>query len=265
MTGPDPGAWTEERLLAALRGAGARALERVRFKRNRSTIWSLTAGGTALNLHEGYRSAPWSRLRHFSTIARRPDRSHPDTRDAMAEVKAWPGLEPALERARRADVGGRTGRVAGSGRVRPGPCCASPAQLAWLRALYDRLNRERFGGRLPGGLHLRLSRRMRSRLGHMRGHVADGRRYVVEIALSVDLMLEGNGRVRVDTLLHEMAHAADWLADGGRGHGPGWKAWARTAGCEPRACTRTTVIRRRRADEEVRRVPPGMDAGRDVP
>lgn len=150
----------------------------------------------------------------------------------------------------------------GTGRPReesPGPCCATPGQLAYLRRLYDRLNRERFQGTLPSALHLRLSARMRSRLGHMRGHVVDGRRYVVEIALSVDRMLEGNRRCRVDTLVHEMAHAADWLVDGGRGHGASWKVWARRAGCEPRACTRAPVIRRRRAGEPVHRVPPMRD------
>lgn len=249
--------WTEERLLAALRAAGAEELERVRFRSNRSTIWSLTASGTALNLHEGYRSAPWSCLRHFATIARRPDRSEPGTRAAVGAVRGWSGLLPALARARRRPrKKGRRGRTR---EVRPGPCCATPAQLAYLRRLYGRLNRERFQGALPDALPIRLSTRMRTRLGHMRGHVAEGRRYVVEIALSVDLMLEGNGRCRIDTLLHEMAHAADWLVDGGRGHGSSWKTWAGRAGCVPRACTGMAPVRRR-AREPVRRVPPLPDA-----
>lgn len=248
--------WTEERLLASLREAGAEELERVRFRNNRSTIWSLTAGGTALNLHEGFRRASWSCLRHFATIARCPDRSDPGTRAAAAAVRAWPDLRPALERARHVHrtCGVPRSRSPGPERVRPGPCCATAEQLRYLRELYRRLEHERFGGVLPGDLHLRLSVRMRSRLGHMRGHTAGGRRYVVEIALSVNLMLEGNGPCRVETLLHEMAHAADWLVDGGRGHGPSWKAWAARAGCEATARIRRPV-ERRRGSEPVHRVP----------
>jgi hypothetical protein len=90
----------------------------------------------------------------------------------------------------------------------------------------------------------------------MRGHVREGRRVVVEVALSLDLMLGGNDELRTDTLLHEMAHAADWLVDGGRGHGPSWKAWARRVGCRERACTRMPLVRRARPGVAVRRVPP---------
>jgi hypothetical protein len=83
----------------------------------------------------------------------------------------------------------------------------------------------------------------------------DGRRRVLEIALNVDLMLAGNGAIRLDTLVHEMAHAADWLLDGEVGHGPTWRRWARLAGCEATACAEVR-IRRRRAGQRVTRVPP---------
>jgi hypothetical protein len=42
------------------------------------------------------------------------------------------------------------------------------------------------------------------------GDCAD-KRVVLEIALNVDLMMQGNGRERVDTIVHEMAHAAYWI------------------------------------------------------
>jgi predicted SprT family Zn-dependent metalloprotease len=87
------------------------------------------------------------------------------------------------------------------------------------------------------------------------GHDAGGRRYVVELALNVDLMLEGNGRERIDTLVHEMAHAADWLLGGGLGHGDGWKRWARYAGCRERACAEHPIRRRARGVSHVTRVP----------
>lgn len=235
--------WTEETLLTALVQAGAPGLRRIRFRSNRSTIWSVTAGGSALNLHEGYRAAPWSCVRHFATLVAGAtgggEASAAPMRRAMEVLRAWPGLGPAVELARRRH---RSRTRTGSRTMRPGPCCATPEQRASLRRLYLRLNRSGFGNVLPPDLHIRLSSRMRSRLGHMKGHVHEGRRYVVEIALSARLMHEGNRAQRVDTLLHEMAHAADWLLDGGRGHGPTWKAWARRGGCEAKACTRAPII-----------------------
>jgi predicted SprT family Zn-dependent metalloprotease len=82
-------------------------------------------------------------------------------------------------------------------------------------------------------------------------------RYVVEIALNVDLMMEGNGAERIDTLLHEMAHVADYLFDGNYGHGESWKSWARHAGCRAETKYDRSVVRRRRRRQAItRRVPP---------
>jgi predicted SprT family Zn-dependent metalloprotease len=81
-------------------------------------------------------------------------------------------------------------------------------------------------------------------------------RRVAEIALNVDLMLEGNGIERVDTLLHEMAHVADYLLGGHRGHGKSWRDWARRVGCRPERLYDRPVRRRRRRSVAVTRVPP---------
>lgn len=252
----------ETEVLRRLRDGGARRLRAVRFRRNRRTIWSLTRHGTVLNLHEAYRGAPWSVLDAFAAIARlapTPEgRRGAEYGRATGRVRAWPGLAPALRRI-RSEHRRRTRRRAPRSRatsLRPGPCCASPEQRAYLRTLYRHLNHARFGGRLPADVHVRLSSRMRSRLGQMRGGVVDGRRVVVEIALNEDLMLEGNGSERLETLLHEMAHVADWLESGAVGHGPGWRAWARRAGCADRACTRATIHRRADRRRRVGRVPP---------
>jgi hypothetical protein len=97
---------------------------------------------------------------------------------------------------------------------------------------------------------------MRTSLGHMIPHsTADGTRRVLEIALNVDLMLAENGPERVDTLLHEMAHVAEFLIDGSYGHGPAWKAWARHAGCRAERIYERPVARRRH-DGDITRVPP---------
>jgi len=155
-------------------------------------------------------------------------------------VRIWPGLAPAL----RAQP------------VYPGPCCATPDQKRYLPRLYLYLNDSRFDGRLPRTLPVRLSNRFRTRLGQMVPGIVAGRRVVLEIALNVDLMLQGNGRERLDTLVHEMAHAADWLFSGGEGHGPSWRLWARRAGCQTVACTAAPIVQRVDRSVRVRRVPP---------
>jgi hypothetical protein len=241
-----------EQILEVLRERGANRLRRVRLQENRSTIWSLTQGGRALNLHVAYRRAPLTVLRAFVVIVRdargRSDAFH----RACRTVAEWPGLVPELRRIRA-----RRRRVRAPVRRGPGvgPCCATPAQRAYLRRLYRYLNETRFAGRLPLGVPLRLSSRMTTRLGQMVPGVVDGRRAVLEIALNVDLLLEGNGRERLDTLLHEMAHAADYLYHGETGHGESWRRWARRAGCDDRALCHARIRRRRRRADPVTRVP----------
>ncbi len=169
--------------------------------------------------------------------------------EAVAAVRRW-----AL--AWWPDAPDRPG-ASGAGEPRPGPCCGSPAQRRFLAAEYRRLNAERFDGRLPHELPLRLSRRMTRRLGHVRYHRrADGERVVIELALNPDLMLEGNETELAATLLHEMAHVEAWLAHGHRLHGASWKRIARRVGCEPRACTHSAVRRRTRGAPPPTRVPP---------
>jgi hypothetical protein len=254
---------TELAFLEALQRRGARRLKRVTFRRNRTTIWSLSGGGTVLNLHEGYRDAPASILDAFAVIVRDAERDTTAYREAARRVREWPGLGPALRRAREAH------RLLRRGRRRrppsyPGPCCATDEQKRYLRRLYLYLNLSRFDGRLPRSLPLRLSNRFRSRLGQMVPGTWGGRRIVLEIALNVDLMLRGNGRERLDTLVHEMAHAADWLFSGGEGHGPTWRRWARRAGCQTVTCTSSPVVQRVDPTVPVRRVPPLPLGARDL-
>lgn len=242
---------SEEQVLAFLRDRGAKRLRAVRLRTNRSTIWSLTRGGAQLNLHRAFAAAPAPLLAHFVTIVNDGGLATERARDASRRLSEWPPLARDLARI-RADAA-RTGASPSGFGV--GPCCATPAQRRYLRRLYRYLNRSRFGGRLPVSVPIRLSNRMRSRLGQMVPGEIDGRRRVLEIALNVDLMVSGNGHARLDTLVHEMAHAADWLFDGEVGHGPTWKWWAESAGCESTACT-TGRIRRRRRGAQVTRVPP---------
>ncbi len=222
---------SEDRFLELLRRYGARRVNEVAFRPNRSTIWSLTRRGTVLNLHEGYRDAPARIVRAFAVIARQAGRRSRAYREATREVREWPGIEVALRRvaARRASTRG------GPRRPAIPPCCGTSMEREALRRLYDRLNESRFDGLLPADLPLRLSARMSTRMGHMMPGRDAGRRRVVEIALNRALMSRVNGAQRVDTLLHEMAHAAAYLYDGDAGHGPAWQRWARRVGCDARA------------------------------
>ena len=273
---------TEAELLDLLRRLGAERLRSVRLRDNRRTIWSLTQGGTVLNLHSAFGEAPRDVFSHFAVIANEALARTPTYRKAAQEVRNWQGLEPALLRLRSRQAGPHV-TVRGEGgarrsssrssapgscgqrrrrsgfRPRPGPCVATPEQGRYLRELYRLLNELRFDGRLPTGANLRLSSRMRSRLGQMVPGRRFGIRSVVEIALNADLMLEGNGSARIDTLLHEMAHAAEWLFDGTVGHGEGWRQWARRAGCRDRACTPEPILRRPQGITRVTRVPTWPD------
>jgi hypothetical protein len=248
---------SEEAMCRELRSRGARRLKKVNFRQNRSTIWSLTQGATVLNLHEAYRWAPISIVDAFATIVRGRGRRTDAVREAMREVREWRGLEPAMSSVRKAHARALLRDNGDQGSSRSSPCCATPGQGRYLRALYRYLNETRFGGSLPKNVPIRLSSRMQTSLGHMIPAIRpDGRRYVLEIALNVDLMLAGNGAERLDTLLHEMAHVADYLTSGHYGHGSTWKAWARRVGCRPETIYDRPVVRRRRRDEQVTRVPP---------
>lgn len=244
---------SEAEILDLLRTYGASALRRVRLKENRATIWSLTQRGRVLNLHAAFAGAPARLLKEFAVIAMEAHRPTSAYHRATCRVAAWPPLEREIQRLR---VQSRRHRLPGSRDMGVGPCCATPTQRVYLRKLYTYLNQTRFGGRLPASIPLRLSNRMHVSLGQMVPGLRDGRPVVVEIALNVDLMLPGNGWARLDTLLHEMAHAADYLIEGQTGHGESWRKWARRAGCAAEACTASPIRRRRRSQTTVTRVPP---------
>jgi hypothetical protein len=247
-----------EEFLRELKARGARRLKTVRFRANRSTIWSLTQDATVLNLHVAYRRAPSGILDAFATIVRGRGYRTAAVKEAAERVRNWRGLDPVME-AVRASHAQRTRRAvrrcADDAQVTH--CCATPAQRAYLRALYRYLNQSRFDGLLPKDVPVRLSNRMSTSLGHIiPGRDRARGRFVVELALNVDLMLEGNGAERMDTLLHEMAHIADWLFDNQYGHGDSWRKWARHAGCRAETKYDRPVVRRRRRTQQITRVPP---------
>lgn len=242
---------TADELLIRLRARGALRLERVTLRRNRSTLWSLTGGGRRLNLHAAYAGAPDPVLDALALVCTRPRGTDPACREAARTVREWSGVRKAVDRIRTGrlvDPAVRYGRVPG--------CAASAAQRVHLQRLYRTLNATRFAGVLPATVPIRLSRRFTTRLGHMVPGVVAGERRVLEIVLNADLLLPGNDASRIETMVHEMAHAAAHLFDAHVGHGAPWRRWAERAGCAPSAVCTGRILRRRRRGGRVRRVPP---------
>ena len=102
---------SSEEFLRELKARGARRLKTVRFRANRSTIWSLTQDATVLNLHVAYRRAPSGILDAFATIVRGRGYRTAAVKKAAERVRNWQGLDPVMEavrashaqRARRAE------------------------------------------------------------------------------------------------------------------------------------------------------------------
>jgi hypothetical protein len=228
---------TEEELCGALRGRGLSTLEQVRLRPNRTRLISLSADRTRLNLHECFRAAPSRVLDAVAAFATAPARSR-SFREAVEQMREW-----------------HEGQVAEFGLGEPLAGCGTAAQVAYLADVYRQLNQSHFSGSLPSAMPIRLSDRMSRRFGHVSyARTAAGDRKVAELALNIDLLLPGNEKALVDTLLHEMAHVEAWLVHGHREHGRIWRTIARRVGCEAKACTHMR-LRRRKGGDDVTNVP----------
>lgn len=234
---------SETAFLAALRERGAHSLRSVRFRDNRTRLVSLSADGVRLNVHEAFRAAPADVIDAIAVFASAPHRNMAYRRAITRLREWWESQTVGLE---SPGASGRAGRS----------CCATPEQQRFLEDLYRELNRTHFGEALPTDVPLRLSPRMSRRFGHVQyGRTRDGRRRVEELALNVDLLLPGNERHLIDTLVHEMAHVEAWVLHGHRGHGAVWRGIARRVGCEAAACSSVRIRRRRRSTPPVTSVP----------
>ncbi|HEX2165876.1 MAG TPA: SprT-like domain-containing protein [Longimicrobiales bacterium] len=221
---------TEDELLGALRARGAGFLREVRFRPNRSRLISLSADRRRLNLHECFRAAPARVIDAVATFTMAPARSRA-FRDSIEQMGEW-----------------HEGQVAEYVLGEPLASCGTERQLRYLESVYTSLNMSHFRGGLPDPLPIRLSDRMSRRFGHVSyARTSRGDRKVAELALNIDLLLPGNERALLDTLLHEMAHIEAWLVHGHREHGRLWREVARRVGCEAKACTHMRLRRRRSA------------------
>jgi len=100
-----------------------------------------------------------------------------------------------------------------------------------LQLFHQRLNTERFDGEL-GNISVRVSRRMRSRLGH---YAPAQRGAPAEIAISASHVKRHGFEQALQTLLHEMVHQWQDESKLPLDHGAGFRAKAREVGITARA------------------------------
>jgi hypothetical protein len=222
-----------ERFLATLRTLGLSRIDHCRLTRNRNVMVSFS-GGT-LRVHEGYVSAPVEVLRAIVVFVE--GRTRAERRAAQRVIVGHP-ISSAPGASRRP-------------RTRP----EDRPLVVELTRWHQRYNAEHFHDRLAR-VTVRVSRRMRTRLGHytcaVHGEPA-------EIAISWRHIRRDGWEEALHTLLHEMVH--QWQDESGRtiDHGRDFRAKAREVGVTP--CARRTLARSSTAPRTTGRI--GRRAARD--
>jgi hypothetical protein len=195
---------------------GLRDVAVIRTHTNRTVMVSLSAR-RELRLHQGYASAPDRVLRAIVRFLN-PRLPRAMRRLAEREFLGFPVemYAPPAARPRHGE------------RPRPGDVVL----LQRLATAHERLNREHFGG-LLGTIPIRLSGRMRTRLGELAVDLKTGR--PTEITISRRHILRHSWPEVEHTVLHEMVH--QWQAETGLpvDHGRGFRRKAREVGIEPQS------------------------------
>jgi hypothetical protein len=199
-----------DELLARLRLLGLTRIKRCRLTRNRNVMVSF--GGGDLRVHEGYLNAPESVLRAIVTFVE--GRTRADRRAAQRVIVAHPIRTPRPP-ARR-------------DRTHEEDLEISEKLGAW----HGRYNHRHFHGRLKS-VQIRVSRRMKSRLGHYTASTPGGE--PAEIAISRAHLRKHGWEEALHTLLHEMVH--QWQDESGHtiDHGATFRAKCRELGVAPYA------------------------------
>jgi hypothetical protein len=211
-----------EELLAQLQALGLRRISRCRLTRNRNVMVSFGAG--ELRVHEGYLAAPEPVLRAIVTFVE--GRTRAERRGAQRVIVGFPVRSP-----RPASRRDRTH--------------ADDVEVAaQLTAWHARYNARHFEGWLKP-IEIRVSRRMKTRLGHYTAATTGGE--IAEIAISRAHLRKHGWPEALHTLLHEMVH--QWQDESGHtiDHGTTFRAKARAVGVAPYA-RRVLATRPGRAD-----------------
>jgi hypothetical protein len=199
-----------DELLARLQRLGLKRIERLKLTRNRNVMVSF--GGGSLRVHEGYLAAPETVLR--AIVAFVEGRSRAERREAQQIIVLHPVRTPK----------------AAARRQRTHPEDVEIAEQ--LRAWHARYNSRHFHGRLRP-VEIRVSRRMKSRLGHYTAATPGGE--PAEIAISRAHLRKHGWQETLHTLLHEMVHQWQDEASHTIDHGATFRAKAREVGIAPYA------------------------------
>jgi len=206
-------------LASRLTALGLPPFPRIVTHRNQQVMLSWTPG-RVFRVHEGYTQAPDEVLRAIVRFVT-PGTRRAQRAAARQAFLAFPAEAhaPAPERPIR-------------------PEASRPAErlvLERLRHLHAELNARHFNGEL-GPIALRISSRMRRRLGELRLERGTGR--ALQIAISRRHLRRDPWPLVVETVLHEMVH--QWQAETRRpvDHGTEFRRKAAEVGIEPRAVRR---------------------------
>jgi hypothetical protein len=200
----------EAAFLELLRRRGLKSITALSLTRNARVMVSFR--GSEMRVHRGYLDAT------------------PEVLDAI--VRIVEGRTKAIRReAGRFVVANAPARTAEEPTRRES---THPDDEAWSARLVEehrRLNTERFGDSLQP-IAVRVSRRMKSRLGHYSPAVGP---MPAEIAISRRHIRRHGWSDAIETLVHEMVH--QWQAETGAplDHGPGFRRKAVEVGVRPRA------------------------------
>jgi hypothetical protein len=202
---------TADELLRRLRELGLRRITECHLTRNRNVMVSF--GGTELRVHEGYLDAPEDVLVaivRFVEGATRGERLR-----ARRRLLEFPIETPAAPARRREGTHPDDRRLAER-----------------LTEWHAKFNQDHFDNELRP-LQVRVSRRMRARLGHYTAATKTGD--PPEIAISRRHLRNHGWNEALHTLLHEMVH--QWQDERGLAidHGRQFRAKARAVGISPYA------------------------------
>ena len=212
----EPAPRDADELLALLRRLGMTRIQRCTLTKNRNVMVSFR--GVELRVHTGYLDAP--REVHQAIVGFVEGRSRAVRAAARRRIIDF-GIATPREPSRRE----RTRAI-------------DEPLAARLAEAHARYNAEHFNGELRE-VPVRVSRRMRSRLGHYSAGTPDT---PGEIAISFRHFRRHGWDEALHTLLHEMVH--QWQAETGLrvDHGPTFRQKAREVGVLPAA--RRSVQRR---------------------
>ena len=210
----EPAPRNAEELRTRLQRLGLRSQYRVRLTTNRTVVVSYSGG--ELRIHNSFLDADedvWKAI-----IAFVHGRNRVVRQEARRTILQFPV-------ARSTDLPRRRRR----------PERTHPADVPFIRELthwHTAYNEERFSGALRE-IPIRISRRMKSRLGHY-SPAAEG--CAPEIVLSRRHIRRDGWNEALHTLLHEMVH--QWQDEQGLvvDHGASFRAKARAVGITPLAC-----------------------------